>query len=65
MALTYARNKNKSPKVIWEELHRHPSWQRMDSPVVCATICAMLTADSPITQLPVHYIHTTQTDTQK
>jgi len=24
------------PKVIWEELHCHPSQQRMDSPAACA-----------------------------
>jgi len=33
------------PKVIWEELHYHPSQQRMSSPTACATICAMFTAD--------------------
>jgi len=32
------------PKVIWEELCRHPSRQKMDSPAVCAS-CAMPTAD--------------------
>ena len=32
------------PKVIWEDLHRHPSWQRMDSLAAC-TSYAMPTAD--------------------
>jgi len=31
----------RNPKVIWEELHCHPSRQRMDSPAACA----MPTAD--------------------
>jgi len=30
--------------VIREELRRHPSWQRVDSPTACAS-CAMPTAD--------------------
>jgi len=31
-------------RVIWEELCRHPSQQRMDSPTACAG-CATPTAD--------------------
>jgi len=50
------------PEVIWEEPHRQPSQQRMDSPVAYSTICAMPTA---ITQLLVRYIHTAQTDTRR
>jgi len=33
------------PKVTWEEPRRHSSRQRMNSAAVCATICAMSTAD--------------------
>ena len=36
--------KTSLPKVIWEQLRRHPSRQRMDSPAACVG-CTVLTAD--------------------
>jgi len=38
------KNTKQVPKVIWEELRRHSSLQKMDSPTVCAS-CAVPTAD--------------------
>jgi len=59
------RNANKSSRSHLG-LHRHPSWQRMDAPAVCAT-CASPLHTSPLSRgyatstlqchiLPIHYI---------
>ena len=42
-SMNFRKANKSSPKVIWEELRRHPSRQRMDSSAACAS-CAMATA---------------------
>jgi len=38
-------NKQVLFNIIWEQPHRNPSRQRMESSATCATICAVPTAD--------------------
>jgi len=50
------KSHNSSPGSFWKSSIT-PSWQRMDSPTGCATVCAMPTADES-SQLQVRYVHT-------
>jgi len=54
---------NKSSSVIWQQPHCHPHGTEWTRPLCVLLSVQCLLQTSPITQPPVRYIHTAQTDT--